>query len=86
MRNIQHSLLNISVKEVKLTERTVSQIDLPYIYHSVINSGGSKRFSRNDNNKVITCNPDLKRIFQDPPTISSRQTPNIQDKVVQANH
>ena len=37
-------------------------------------------------NKVITCNPDLKQIFPDPPMISFRRTPNIWDKVVQANH
>ena len=32
--------------------------------------------------KMITCNPDIKQIFPNPPMISFRQAPNIQDKVV----
>ena len=36
--------------------------------------------------KMITCNPDLKQIFADILMISFRQAPNIQDKVVRANH
>ena len=35
---------------------------------------------------MITCNPDIKQIFPNPPMISFRQAPNIQDKVVWANH
>ena len=37
-------------------------------------------------NKMITCDPDLKQIFSDPPMISFGWAPNIWDKVVQANH
>ena len=37
-------------------------------------------------NKMITCNPDLKQIFLEPPMISFRRAPNIRDKVVSANH
>ena len=36
--------------------------------------------------KIITCNPDLKQIFPDPPMISFRRAPNIRGKVMQANH
>ena len=36
-------------------------------------------------NKMITCNPEVKQIFPDPPMISFRQAPNIRDKVVRAN-
>ena len=32
--------------------------------------------------KMITCNPDIKQIFPNPPMIFIRQAPNIQDKVV----
>ena len=35
---------------------------------------------------MITCNPELKQIFPDPPMISFRRAPNIRDKAVQVNH
>ena len=37
-------------------------------------------------NKMTTCNPDLKRIFPDPPIISFGRATNIRDKVMHSNN
>ena len=47
---------------------------------------GIQQVPQKSYNKMITCNPDLKQIFPDPPMISFRQAPNIRDKVMRANH
>ena len=38
---------------------------------------GIQQILQKSYNKMITCNPDLKQVFLDPPMISFRQAPNI---------